>query len=166
MIYKIDTVDSDDKICQLEKLAKEIWNQHFVPIIGQDQVDYMLNKFQCFESIKTQISEGMNYFILKYDNENIGYCGFKKDKNKVFLSKLYIKKNFRGNGYSKILLNRVINFAKENDLGSIYLTVNKYNSNTISIYKHLRFEIIDSVETDIGNSFIMDDYIMELKLMG
>ena len=86
MIYKIDTVDSDDKICQLEKLAKEIWNQHFVPIIGQDQVDYMLNKFQSFESIKTQISEGMNYFILKYDNENIGYCGFKKDKNKVFLS--------------------------------------------------------------------------------
>lgn len=49
MIYKIDTVDSDDKICQLEKLAKEIWNQHFVPIIGQDQVDYMLNKFQSFE---------------------------------------------------------------------------------------------------------------------
>ena len=60
MIYKIDTVDSDDKICQLEKLAKEIWNQHFVPIIGQDQVDYMLNKFQSCESIKTQMSEVMN----------------------------------------------------------------------------------------------------------
>lgn len=90
----------------------------------------------------------------------------KRIKIKFFLSKLYIKKNFRGNGYSKILLNRVINFAKENDLGSIYLTVNKHNSNTISIYKHLRFKIIDSVETDIGNSFIMDDYIMELKLIG
>lgn len=166
MIYKIENVDSDEKIYQLEKLAKEIWNQHFVPIIGQKQVDYMLSKFQSFNSIKNQISEGMIYNILKFESDNIGYCGFKMDNNKVFLSKLYIKQEFRGNKLSEVLLEKVINFANKNNIKYIYLTVNKNNLNTISIYEHLGFVIIDSVQTDIENGFIMDDYIMELKLAG
>lgn len=48
-------------------------------------------------------------------------------------------------------------------LESIYLTVNKNNTNTISAYIKLGFEIVDSIITDIGSNFVMDDYIMEKK---
>ena len=47
---------------------------------------------------------------------------------------------------------------------AMYLTVNKYNELGIRAYEGTGFETIDSVETDIGGGFIMDDYIMELKL--
>lgn len=164
MEYKIKTVVNDNDICELEMLAKEIWNQHFVPIIGQPQVDYMLEKFQCFASMKQQISDGMIYKMVCSEGQNIGYCGYKKSGERVFLSKLYIKLEYRGKGLSKVLLDEVRKFVSENSLNSVYLTVNKYNNNTISIYKHLGFEVIDSVVTDIGSGFVMDDYIMQTEL--
>lgn len=163
MNYEIKPVISDAEIHSLEALAKEIWNQHFVPIIGQGQVDYMLKKFQSFEPIKRQISEGMHYFMVKTDSKNAGYCGFKADGDRVFLSKLYVKLEYRGNGLSKVMLEKVKQFAVENNLKAVYLTVNKHNDDTISIYRHLGFDVIDSVVSDIGGGFVMDDYIMQLN---
>ncbi len=163
MDYEIKPVISDDEIQCIEALAKEIWNQHFVPIIGQAQVDYMLEKFQSYEPIKKQISEGMHYFMVFSGSEKAGYCGYKIDGNRVFLSKLYVKLEYRGNGLSKLMLENIRQFASENNLKAVYLTVNKHNDDTISIYRHLGFEVIDSVVSDIGSGFVMDDYIMQLN---
>ena len=49
-------------------------------------------------------------------------------------------------------------------LHSVYLTVNKYNTGSIEVYRHLGFEIADSAVTDIGNGYVMDDYIMQREL--
>lgn len=163
MDYEIKPVLSDTEIQSLEVLAKEIWNQHFVPIIGQAQVDYMLEKFQSFDPVKKQISEGMHYFMVFADGENVGYCGYKIDGNRVFLSKLYVKLAFRGNGLSRLMIEHIRQFASENNLKAVYLTVNKHNDDTISIYRHMGFEVIDSVVSDIDNGFVMDDYIMQLN---
>lgn len=160
----IKRISNDNEIQALELLAFEIWNQHFVPIIGQAQVDYMLEKFQSFEAMRRQIAEGMSYLVLSIDGDDAGYCGFKADGERVFLSKLYLKIKFRGRGYSKLFLSYIKNFAKENGLNAVYLTVNKHNYDTINIYKHIGFEIIDSVVSDIGNGFVMDDYILQLNL--
>ena len=46
----------------------------------------------------------------------------------------------------------------------IYLTVNKYNSGSIEVYKKLGFTVADQVVTDIGGGYVMDDYIMEKAL--
>ena len=50
------------------------------------------------------------------------------------------------------------------DKKAIYLTCNKYNQNSLDIYKAKGFAEVDSVKTDIGNGFIMDDYILQLDL--
>lgn len=47
---------------------------------------------------------------------------------------------------------------------SIYLTCNKYNKHSLAVYEKFGFQWIDSVQTDIGNDFIMDDYILEYRL--
>ena len=47
---------------------------------------------------------------------------------------------------------------------SIYLTCNKYNKHSLAVYEKFGFQWIDSVQTDIGNGFIMDDYILEYRL--
>ena len=43
----------------------------------------------------------------------------------------------------------------------MYLTVNKGNDLGVRAYRGNGFSVIDAVETDIGQGFIMDDYIME-----
>ncbi len=54
--------------------------------------------------------------------------------------------------------------ARKRGLDALYLTVNKNNEMAIRAYKANGFEVIDAVETDIGEGFVMDDYIMERKV--
>ena len=39
-----------------------------------------------------------------------------------------------------------------------------YNKHSLAVYEKFGFQWIDSVQTDIGNGFIMDDYILEYRL--
>ncbi len=41
-------------------------------------------------------------------------------------------------------------------------TVNKNNSDSMPFYKNAGFEIVDDAVTDIGSSFVMDDYVMKM----
>lgn len=146
----------------LAALADEIWHQHFTPIIGAKQVDYMLDWFQDEEAMTRQLQEGMIYHMAYAGGEPIGYCGCKLEEDRLFLSKLYVKKAFRGRGIGRMLFNRACSFGAGKR--AVYLTVNKHNDDTIAIYKKMGFLVIDSVVSDIGNGFVMDDYIMELPL--
>ncbi len=49
------------EIATVATLADEMWNAHYVPIIGQSQVNYMLETFQSEETINKQISENFTY---------------------------------------------------------------------------------------------------------
>lgn len=46
----------------------------------------------------------------------------------------------------------------------IYLTVNKTNIKAIRVYERFGFEKTDQVVFDIGNGYVMDDYIYEVKV--
>lgn len=167
-------IAADQKM--LSELAAEIWNEYWPAHIGQDQTDYMVEKFQSYQAIKKDIAEnGYDYWFLCADGEGstgywtedgkriIGYTGGKMDMatRRYFISKIYLMKDERGKGYSS----KVIDFYTIRCMGTgmpaMYLTVNKYNDQAIAAYKKTGFEVIDSVETDIGGGFIMDDYIMQ-----
>ena len=60
--------------------------------------------------------------------------------------------------------NKIKQIALEYGKNKIKLTVNKNNTNTIKTYEKWGFKQIDSVVTDIGCGFVMDDYIMEYSL--
>ena len=82
----------------------------------------------------------------------------------MYLSKLYLHKDYRGRGLSKEILAFVKEEAKKEDLHEIFLNVNRANVKSIEIYKRLGFFIADEVEADPGDGFIAQDYIMELKI--
>lgn len=164
--FKIVPVKTDEQIKQLEALAEEIWNQHFIPIIGKAQVDYMLLKFQSYDALKNQLTkQGYEYFFSCYNGKNIGYTGIKREADSLFLSKLYFKKAYRGRNLSRQVLDFLVSLCKENGLKKIWLTVNRHNLNTIAIYQKLGFHITEESASDIGNGFVMDDYIMEKPII-
>lgn len=160
----IKEVKTTIEILEVELMAKEIWNQHYISIIGKEQVDYMIKFFQNKETIEKQISkEGYLYYIIQNENQNAGYFAIvpNNENKEMFLSKIYIYLNFRGKGLFKKVIEYIENICKKNSLKRIYLTVNKHNLNTIEVYKKIGFKIIDSAVFDIGNGFVMDDYVME-----
>jgi GNAT superfamily N-acetyltransferase len=158
-VYRLSDVET------VAHLASTIWNEYYVPIIGQEQVNYMVNAFQTAESIERQIEkENQEYYLIYYLAEPSGYICVKLSGNDLFLSKLYIVKQRRGTGLGKEGLNFIIRRAKELRANAITLTVNKNNINSIQTYFKLGFRNTGSIVTDIGAGFVMDDYTMKLDI--
>ena len=166
MTVEINHVSSPDEIAVVERLAQEIWPQHFTPIIGASQVVYMLEKFQSTEAILSQINSGWEYYLVAAGNEIVGYAGLVPDidAKRLMLSKIYVKKSARGKGVGKSILGFVERKCKLEGLGTLWLTVNRFNNGPISWYEDSGFVTIDEVKEDIGGGFIMDDYVMERKI--
>lgn len=153
-------VDTQDKIKQTSDIANEIWNQHFISIIGQAQTDYMLENFQSEKAMTEQIKSGYEYYNFVLDGNPIGYFAICEEQdNTLFLSKLYLKKEYRGKGFARQAFEFIKSIAKKNGNSMVWLTVNKYNDNTIGVYKKFGMKIIRSQVTDIGDGYVMDDYI-------
>ena len=161
---KMLLVKTEEEISTLSKLAHEIWNQHFVPIIGQAQVDYMLNKFLSPSALSVQIESGYEYFLVFHQNDLVGFTGIHDVDGSLFLSKLYVHVNHRGKGIASQIVKELIQICKTRNLDKIWLTCNRYNANTLAIYDHLGFQIVREEAADIGNGFVMDDYILEYQI--
>ena len=147
-------------------LAKEIWTEYYTPIIGSEQLEYMLDKFQSKEAIENQIVHSdYNYYIIYDTNALVGYLSIKKEAHALFLSKIYISKSYRGQGFGKIAMNFIELQAKELNCDSIYLTVNKFNTNSINAYEKIGYKKIEELVIDIGNGYVMDDFKMEKTLI-
>lgn len=158
-------VTDNESLKQIACLADEIWHDHFIDIIGKDQTDYMVEKFQSYAAMTEQIKEkSYSYYALIKNNKAVGYFAIVPDNEKLFLSKLYIHKSQRGNNYASHALDFMKKYCRENELNAIWLTVNRHNQNTIDIYLHCGFEIVREQAADIGNGFIMDDYVMEMRV--
>ncbi|MCD7739777.1 MAG: GNAT family N-acetyltransferase [Candidatus Gastranaerophilales bacterium] len=158
-------IKNDKEIEQLASLASEIWHEYWPDIISPAQIEYMIEKFQSYNAIKKQIEEERYIYNIFEDNGNIiGYFGVCPEDNYFFLSKLYIKKDFRYLGCGKQAFKKIQQIAQQYNKSSIQLTVNKYNTNTIKVYEKWGFKEINAIVSDIGGGFVMDDYIMEFKL--
>lgn len=166
MSVELIHVSTPDDIAVVARLAQEIWSQHFTPIIGASQVEYMLGKFQSAEAILSQIDSGWEYYLAMVDNEAVGYAGLVPDisNKRLMLSKLYVRKSARGKGVGKSILGFVERKCSLEGLDTLWLTVNRFNDDPISWYQKCGFVTVDEVKKDIGGGYFMDDYIMEKKI--
>jgi GNAT superfamily N-acetyltransferase len=165
MVYT--QVTTDVQIRATARLASEIWTEHFTAIIGADQVDYMLDKFQSENAIANQIrNKGYIYYLIEEDKQAFGYFAIVPEEDALFLSKLYIRKTMRGKGIARKTIDFIKTIALERNLGRITLTVNKNNVGPIAAYVKIGFVNTGPIVQNIGGGFIMDDYKMELKLSG
>ncbi len=158
-MLKLRLATTTDAQC-IAKLANEIWHQHYDSIVGEEQIEYMLKTFQSKSVIEQQIADNsMNYVLFVDENNNAcGYAGYKNENNNiVFLSKVYLLSSSRGQGGLRILLEHLSKI----DAKQIYLTVNKNNHTAIAAYTKVGFVVVKEQVADIGNGFVMDDYIMQ-----
>lgn len=160
MINVRKTADNRE-LREISELARVIWTEHFTPIIGAEQVEYMLEKFQSYSVIKKSVIHDGYIYYAAFDRDKIvGYMGIHPERSRVFLSKIYVEKSYRGQGLATAMLDLVkYEYA---DKKYFYLTVNRNNVIAIDAYKAMGFYIEKEQVTDIGNGFVMDDYVMRL----
>lgn len=152
---------------KLAKMAERIWHEHYDPLIGKPQVDYMLEKFQSTETMKKQIDDGYEYYLLfPFDRfaaaAPVGYFAFVRESGAIFLSKIYVEKEMRGKGFASAAVKYIAERCRMAGLPKIYLTVNRGNSDSVAAYEKLGFVKAEERRSDIGGDYYMDDFIMEL----
>ncbi|MBF0485263.1 MAG: GNAT family N-acetyltransferase [Candidatus Omnitrophica bacterium] len=154
-------------INNVECLAREIWPEHFLPIIGPEQVQYMLAQFQSAGAIKKQIEDGALYFLVVFEKNNIGYLSVVPEGKgaSLFLSKLYLLARYRGQGFGREMLGFVEDMARSMNLKALSLNVNKRNAATIDFYVRMGFVKAASDMKDLGGGFWADDWLMEKLLL-
>ncbi|TGV00285.1 GNAT family N-acetyltransferase [Flavivirga rizhaonensis] len=157
---EIIIADTKNHFLQIEKLANIIWREHYIPIVGKPQIDYMLDKYQSAGAIERQVAEGFEYFLMVYEETPVGYISVKKEDESLFLSKIYVLSSHRGKKIGKKAMLFIEAKAKDYQLKNIRLTVNINNTNAIKAYEKLGFINVGPLVTDIGNGFVMDDYQM------
>lgn len=159
-------VRTAEQISTVAALARDIWSEYYVPLIGQPQVDYMVSKFQSAPAIAEQIREGYEYFLVqRASGEPVGYCAVQAQpgQGQLLLSKLYVHKDARGTGTGRLCMEFIEQFARRRGLGLLWLTVYKRNP-SVKAYERLGFRIARPIEMDIGGGFLMDDFRMEKSL--
>ncbi len=158
-------VKDKGQITRVAQLAKDIWEEYYPAIISQGQIAHMINTFQSPAAIESQITEGMQYYLTVTDGEEIGYLAYTVEQgNALFLSKIYITRDFRNKGKGREAFEFITQQARKHRCNKVWLTVNKHNKAAIDIYLKKGFTVTESVKKDIGNGFYMDDYVMEYSV--
>jgi ribosomal protein S18 acetylase RimI-like enzyme len=158
-------VATKEQLAIVKNLAYKIWPNAYETILSKAQLDYMLEMIYSIDSLEKQFDNG-HIFLLIEDNQNfIGFASYElncNNSNKTKLQKLYVLPEIQGKGIGK----QVIDYIKDkvvlsNNL-ALFLNVNKFNK-AKDFYQKYGFQIVKEEVIDIGNNYIMDDYVMEIK---
>ena len=160
---EIVSVKDPSLIKDIAAMADEIWHECYKGIISDSQIDYMVNNFQSEKAMKRLFDDGAEFYSIISDGEPSGYIVLEKEADSLFLSKLYTLAKVRGKGIGSTALKFVKKRALELGYPSVYLHVNKFNFRAIKAYLANGFKNERTLDTEIGEGFVMEDYIMRAK---
>ena len=154
-------------ILNIRTLAQEFWPVAFASILSAQQIEYMMEMMYSPASLEKQMNKGHRFAIATKNSEQVGYMSYEIDcdkSGKTKIHKLYISPNSQRMGVGKAMVDYVAQQALQANNKAIYLNVNKHNNKAIGFYKKHHFQLVKEEEIDIGDEFIMDDYVFELTL--
>lgn len=102
------------------------------------------------------------YIVARIENEIVGFAGVIDTVDRLEITNIVVKKNFRKNGVGNKLLAELIKLAKENDKTEITLEVNNINFPAIKLYEKNGFKNVGFRKKYYNNTD--DANIMTLKL--
>lgn len=151
----------------VQDIAQKTWPIAYKDVISSSQIEYMLEMMYSNSALKEQLEVKKHHFILaKKEKEFLGFASYEFDCNsvgKTKIHKLYVLPETQGCGIGVKLVNFLSEKAKENHQSAIFLNVNKYNP-AQNFYKKIGFVVAYEEVIDIGNNFIMDDFVMEKEI--
>jgi ribosomal protein S18 acetylase RimI-like enzyme len=153
---------SSADISLLQTLARQIWRAHYPGIISAAQIEYMLDRMYAAAVIEKEMQAGTNWELVRQERESVGFLSYSHDPTtaQLKLHKLYVVVERHGQGLGRAGLARVMEVAVVAGAREVSLYVNKNNHKAIRAYERAGFTIAESVRTEIGDGYVMDDYRM------
>lgn len=148
----------------LRTLCFKVWPQTYASILTPAQIDYMLEMMYSPAALQQQMQNGANFLFCYDDAEPCGFASYQDHGNGKFkLEKLYVLPNQQGKGTGRFIIDHIVNTIRPQGAKVLQLQVNK-NNVAKGFYERLGFVVAQAAVFDIGNGFVMDDYIMESRI--
>ena len=166
MSIQISPVVSAD-LEQIATLARIVWQSTYPGIISQAQIDFMLAQRYNLQGLQDELKSPTIWWDkATVDGEIGGFssCLLADKRGEMKLDKLYIDPARQRLGLGGRLIAQVSQRALAQGCDTLILAVNKRNERAIAAYRKYGFVVRDAVCVDIGNDFVMDDFIMALSL--
>lgn len=160
------TIASKEQLPLVRDLAYRIWPDTYGATHTSEELDYMLNKFYAVEALEQQMDNGHIFVLVEDNNTFVGFVAYElssEDTSYTKIHKLYILPQTQGKGIGNALVDYVREEAIINKNEKLFLNVNKLNK-AKEFYHQYGFTITKDIVIDIGQGFVMDDYVMELIL--
>lgn len=167
MKIEITSVKTSD-VDAIAALARLIWQEAYPEIISQAQIDFMLEQRYNASRLREELgSSGIWWDQISVDGQLAGFASslLGAMPGEINLDKLYVDPARQRLGLGGRLIAQVIARALENDCDTLILAVNKRNERAIAVYRQHGFTVREAVRVDIGNGFVMDDFIMTKSLL-
>lgn len=154
-----------DDFAAVTQLARLIWQATYNKMITQPQINHMLAERYAENRLKAYLDASDYWFELALvDGEICGFCACEVYQGQFKLDKLYIHPAKQRLGIGGMLIARATARGRELGFNEMVLAVNKRNEQAISAYQKHGFSVRESVCVDIGQGFVMDDFIMGKSL--
>ncbi|MFN5889980.1 MAG: GNAT family N-acetyltransferase [Bacteroidota bacterium] len=148
------------EISIIRELADKIWRSHYPEVIGIKQVEFMLEKFYNNDSMKVQMLEGQQFFLIHSDSKPIGFIAITdKNEGEWFLNKFYIDTDLHRQGLGRKAFELVLALLGDS-VKTMRLQVNRQNYKPINFYFKMGFVIERVADFDIGDGYFMNDFVM------
>ena len=158
---------AEEHLPALAELAGVIWRQHYPGIISRAQIDYMLAKMYSLDVLREEMrNQGIQFVRLLVAERFVGFASYgpAAGPGVMKLHKCYLLPEMHGRGYGSLLLQHCEREARRLGARRLYLAVNKHNAKAVAAYQRNGFAVSESVITDFGSGFVMDDYLMAKEL--
>lgn len=157
------TKATNQEIPLIQDLAQQSWRSHYPGIITHEQIEYMLEMMYSKTAIEEHFANpNYQYYILSDGEKPYGIMGIENhyETKTTKLHRIYIIEEGKGKGLGKEALNFLKEQAKNAGDKRIILNVNKENP-SYHFYISQGFTVYEETVLQIGNGFVMDDYLME-----
>lgn len=161
-VLKADLADFET----VHGLAKRVWGPTYKSILSEPKLEYMFDMMYSEAAYNEQITTKNHHFLLvKEEKEFLGFAAYELNYRyeTTKIHKIYIVPEAQGKGVGKALMNRIIMQAKQHQNDKIVLNVNRYNT-AVKFYESMGFAKTGEEDIDIGNGYLMEDFIMKLSL--
>lgn len=163
--FRIVPAGADD-LAMVTALADVIWREHYASILEEAQIDYMLRRMYANATLASELARGIAFDLAYVDATPIGFASYGPAPSGEGwqLHKLYLLAAHRGGGHGAAMIERASARARDAGATRLELRVNRRNQLAIRAYERAGFVVRESVTVDIGEGFVMDDYVMERTL--
>lgn len=155
-----------ENIPLIKEIAEKSWRKHYPGILSNEQIEYMLEQMYSETELKNHFENpNYHYYLLGDEEKTLGIMGFENhyQEKTTKLHRIYLLEEAKGKGVGKFAINFLKNQAKESGDQRIILNVNKQNP-SYYFYVSQGFKVYEETVLDVGNGFVMDDYLMEYFL--